>query len=142
MFLDIKVLSKIMTDINIRPSYQRIGILEYLSSRKTHPTVDEIYNALLKKIPTLSRTTVYNTLNLFLKTGLVCPVTIEDNQARYDIKMHDHGHFQCTSCSTVYDFETDFDNISKSLPEGFKVNEKNIYFKGICSKCFNDTHKK
>ena len=54
---------------NIRPSLLRIKILEYLISVKTHPTVDEIYDKLLPEIPTLSKTTVYNTLKLLVEAG-------------------------------------------------------------------------
>ncbi|HPK44931.1 MAG TPA: transcriptional repressor, partial [Spirochaetota bacterium] len=54
----------------ISPSYQRLKILEYLDQNRSHPTVDEIYSALLPLIPTLSKTTVYNTVSLFVQQGL------------------------------------------------------------------------
>ena len=54
----------------VKPSLQRIAILDYLLSHATHPAVDEIYETLVKDIPTLSRTTVYNTLHLFAENGL------------------------------------------------------------------------
>ena len=142
MYADTKTLSKMLIEKNIRPSFQRIGILEYMASKKSHPTADEIYHVLLKKIPHLSRTTVYNTLNLFLKAGLACAVSIEDKQSRYDIVMQEHGHFKCTSCNRIYDFEADFEDIPKNIPEGFQTKEKNIFFKGICSQCLNDINKK
>ena len=53
----------------IKPSVQRIAIMEYLFKHHTHPTVDEIYTELLPQIPTLSKTTVYNTLKLFVQQG-------------------------------------------------------------------------
>jgi Fur family transcriptional regulator, peroxide stress response regulator len=142
MHADTKILSKMLIEKNIRPSFQRIGILAYMASKKSHPTADEIYNFLVKKIPHLSRTTVYNTLHLFLKSGLACPVSIEGKQARYDIVMQEHGHFKCTSCRTIYDFDADLADISKNIPEDFKIHEKNIFFKGICSQCLNDINKK
>ena len=43
----------------LRPSIQRVAILEYINQHYTHPTIEEIYDALSKKIPTLSKTTVY-----------------------------------------------------------------------------------
>ena len=52
---------------NIKPSVQRIAIMDYLLAHKTHPSIDEIYLALCKDIPTLSKTTVYNTLKLFVE---------------------------------------------------------------------------
>jgi len=50
---------------DIKPSYQRMKIFQYLLDNHVHPTVDTIYKALCPEIPTLSKTTVYNTLNLF-----------------------------------------------------------------------------
>ena len=52
---------------NIKPSYQRMKIFQYLLDNHNHPTVDTIYKALCTEIPTLSKTTVYNTLNLFIQ---------------------------------------------------------------------------
>ena len=51
---------------DVKPSVQRIAVMDYLMTHRTHPTVDEIYHALEKQIPTLSKTTVYNTLKLFV----------------------------------------------------------------------------
>jgi Fe2+ or Zn2+ uptake regulation protein len=68
----------------IHPSYHRLKILEYLMSHKTHPTVERIHKELSKEIPTLSKTTVYNTLNLFVSKGIVQELTIEEKEVRYD----------------------------------------------------------
>ena len=62
----------------IKPSYQRIKIFQYLVENKNHPTVDMIYKALCTEIPTLSKTTVYNTLNLFIeKQAAFIPLWLE-----------------------------------------------------------------
>lgn len=62
----------------IRPSHQRIKILEYLMEHPCHPTVDQIFNDLQKEIPTLSKSTVYNTLTSFMEAQLVRVITIDD----------------------------------------------------------------
>ena len=56
-----------LKDHDIKPSYQRMKIFQYLLDNHVHPTVDTIYKALCPEIPTLSKTTVYNTLNLFVE---------------------------------------------------------------------------
>jgi len=61
----------------IRPSYPRIRVLDYLVTMKTHPTAEEVFSHLVKEMPTLSRTTVYNTLNLLVGAGLARTLTIE-----------------------------------------------------------------
>lgn len=54
----------------IRPSPQRLAIMNYLLTHRTHPTVDEVYQGLCNEIKTLSRTTVYNTLRMFAEKKL------------------------------------------------------------------------
>jgi len=55
-----------LTSCGVRPSPQRVAVMEYLMTHHTHPTVDAIYAALSGTMPTLSRTTVYNTLKLLV----------------------------------------------------------------------------
>ena len=71
---------------NIKPSVQRIAIMNYLIEHRTHPTVDEIYTALSPSIPTLSKTTVYNTLKLLSEQGAAQTLTIDENNTNYNTK--------------------------------------------------------
>lgn len=129
---------KYLIEHGIKPSYQRLKIFEYLLEHETHPTVDEIYKYLSNEIPTLSKTTVYNTLNLFIEKGIVTVITIEEKETRYDANTSMHGHFKCRQCGNVYDFHTDLSYMDSDSLDGFKVEEKHIYFKGICKKCLKD----
>lgn len=61
----------------IKPSVQRLAVMEYLKTHCTHPTADEIFSALSPKMPTLSRTTVYNTLRLLASRGAVLSLDID-----------------------------------------------------------------
>jgi Fur family transcriptional regulator, peroxide stress response regulator len=120
---------------NIRLSHQRLKVLEYLTLNQCHPTVDQIYNSLHIEVPTLSKTTVYNTLNSLTEAGLVRVITIEDNETRYDIRTDNHGHFKCESCKNIYDFDINIDTLIINDLKDFEVNDKNVYFKGMCPKC-------
>ncbi len=130
-----KDLSRKLAAHNIRPSFQRIKILEYLMQNQCHPTAEEIFNELQITIPTLSKTTIYNTLNKFAETGLVNVLNIEDNEARYDIITETHGHFKCIECGSIYNFNVDIDALNAEELEDFFITDRNVYFKGICSKC-------
>ena len=123
---------------NIHLSYQRSKILEYLTQKQDHPTADQIFIDLQQNISTLSKTTVYNTLRILVDAGLVRVITIEDNEARYDIFTENHGHFKCESCGTIYNFSVDMDSLTSGDLNNFKINDRNVYFKGICSKCLLD----
>lgn len=136
--ISITTLTEMLKERNVKPSLQRLKILEYLLKSEDHPTVDEIYNALVDEIPTLSKTTVYNTLNVLIEAKLLKVVNIETSEARYDAIPEEHGHFKCNQCGKIYDFHVDMDLINDQVPLGFKVSDKDIFFKGICRECLNN----
>jgi len=124
----------------VRPSAQRVAIMQYLLSHHTHPTIDEIYNNLCSLIPTLSRTTVYNTLRMFSEVGAAQQITIDDHHVCYDGIIEPHAHFVCRQCGKIQDFH----NIPqiptehpKRMQEGCFIDEVQIYYKGLCPNCQN-----
>ncbi|WP_425448422.1 Fur family transcriptional regulator [Dethiothermospora halolimnae] len=119
----------------LRPSHQRIKILEYLTNNPCHPTAEKILSEMKKELPTLSKSTVYKTLNAFVEAQMLREITIENNEVRYEYNLIDHGHFKCEKCGLVYDFKIDFDILQFEELKGFKINDKNIYFKGVCKNC-------
>ena len=130
-------LTNVLIEKDIRPSYQRVRVLEYLYQKDSHPTVDEIFSSLSAVIPSLSKTTVYNTLHTFVDAGLVQIVSIEDNELRYDLNRTSHGHFKCEACGAVIDFAIDIDRFHYEGLNQFFIKEKNVYFKGLCPDCFS-----
>jgi ferric uptake regulator, fur family len=119
----------------IKPSIQRIKIFQYLLDHHTHPTVDDIFRNLSTEIPTLSKTTVYNTLNIFVDSHIVNEVIIEDNEVRYDVVMDTHGHFKCTACGKIIDFDIDLSKLDLMKLGNVEVEETHFYLKGKCSDC-------
>ena len=108
---------------NIKPSVQRIAIMNYLMEHCTHPTVDEIYTALSPSIPTLSKTTVYNTLKLLSEQGAT-----------------PHAHFLCKHCGKIYDLEcnANIKQVEDMDMGGHEVQEIHYYYKGICKNCLEN----
>lgn len=92
-----------------------------MKKHRTHPTAEEVYLNLSKEIPTLSKTSVYNTLSLFVEKGLVQMLTIEENIARFDADTSVHGHFQCKVCGKIYDFLVEKEPIQSYLDKNFEV---------------------
>lgn len=119
----------------VKPSYQRIKIFDYLIKHRNHPTVDMIYRELMTAIPTLSKTTVYNTLNLFIEKKIAIVIIIEENETRYDADTSIHGHFKCGRCEKVIDLDIDVSKIEITDLDQHQVNEHHLYFKGICGEC-------
>lgn len=124
---------------NIKPSLQRIKILQYLVDNKSHPTVDEIYQEVVKEIPTLSKTTVYSTLSLFVESNILRGLYIKENEIRYDCILINHGHFKCYKCKKIYDFKINIDDFEDNGLENCQINEKCVYFKGLCPYCKDKT---
>ena len=125
--------AEILLSNNIRPSMPRVMIYDYLQKHRTHPTADEIYSALSLMAPTLSKTTVYNTVKLLTGAGVIKMITIEEQQARFDACTDLHGHFLCSCCGKVYDFDTK--EPEDRLPKGFKVQTKEVFYTGTCESC-------
>ena len=101
MGIEIENIGEYLKCHSIKPSYQRMKVFQYLYEERNHPTVDMIYKALCTEIPTLSKTTVYNTLNLFIEKEIANVIVIEENETRYDIDMSIHGHFKCEQCGKI-----------------------------------------
>ncbi|MGS0763680.1 Fur family transcriptional regulator [Syntrophomonas curvata] len=120
---------------NIKPSHHRIRVFQYLTERRNHPTVDLMFHDLVAEIPTLSKTTLYNTLNLFVERGIVSLITIDENESRYDADTSLHGHLQCNKCGEVYDIGLQLSSIDFADLDKFEVEESHIYFKGVCPQC-------
>lgn len=130
---------KYMIDYGIHFSQQRIAIMNYLLKNRTHPTADEIFLALSPSMPTLSRTTVYNTLKLFVETGAIQAIKIDEKNARFDTDTSMHGHFLCDSCGTIYDVSLP-DGVGPQVLENmhlvnFEVHSAHIYYHGMCPHC-------
>jgi Fur family peroxide stress response transcriptional regulator len=130
--------AKILSEKGLKASHQRIMVLDYLDSHRCHPTADMILSALKQDMPTLSKSTVYKTLNAFVDANLLREITIEDNEIRYEYNLMDHGHFKCESCGQVYDFTIDFGLLKTKDLDGFQINDRNIYFKGVCKSCLDN----
>jgi len=105
----------------IKPSIQRMRIFQYLMDNHTHPTVDDIFQNLSPEMPTLSKTTVYNTLNTFVRSNIIQEIIIEENEVRYDVVTENHGHFKCKTCGEIMDFDVDLSKIDLSKFKNYFV---------------------
>ncbi|CDN32111.1 Fur family transcriptional regulator [Mucinivorans hirudinis] len=122
----------------VRPSLHRIEVYKYLQENRIHPTVDNIYAALSPTIPTLSRTTIYNILNLFVEKGLAQNITIDPRQCRYDGDISEHAHFLCEHCGELYDL-----NITPFKVESeHQITNTQLYVRGICKHCLTTNKQK
>ena len=114
---------------------QRLEIMKYLDENRTHPTADDIYSALKGANPSLSKTTIYNTLDTLLEHELIQSVGISGNEMRYDFKRGMHHHFLCKDCGSIMDIDVACKFLEKTLEGEHRVDEVHGYFKGVCKDC-------
>ena len=126
---------KLLKENSIKITPQRLEILRYLDENRTHPTADQIYAGLKEKNPSLSKTTVYNSVETLNNHGIIQLLTLSYLEARYDFRSDMHHHFLCKKCGNIIDIDIKCPNIGKMLEIGHKVEEVHGYFKGICKKC-------
>ncbi len=135
MVSNMEELKNMLKSVGIKPTYERLRILKYLEENNNHPTINMIYNEIVKDIPTISKTTVYNSLNLFVEKGLVLPLVITGTEVRYDRKTKPHHHLLCEKCGKIYDIDIECPYFKKGYVSGHKITELHGYFKGICKDC-------
>lgn len=144
--LQVKEIKNLLEEKNIKPSLHRIRIFKYLAEHVyTHPTVEIIYQDIHGDIPTLSKTTIYNTVKAFTDARLVRSITIDENEVRYDVKTSPHAHLKCLRCNRLYNVDVDPELFNKFFEDNnkdeHKILENHIYLRGICNKCLGKKSK-
>ena len=124
----------------VRSTYQRMRILESLKSMG-HPNVKEIYGSLVREMPSLSKTTVYNTLDTLYKAGLVNILRIAGEETRYEQTGNAHCHFLCRKCGKIIDMSFACTHADSLRFDGFIVEELLGCFKGVCKACQTEAAK-
>lgn len=88
---------------------QRAAVYAYLQRVNDHPTTDEIFRAVRRKLPAISLATVYNALEALVKSRLATRLTYGDGAARYDCRGDDHYHLRDVVTGEVRDLPAEFD---------------------------------
>jgi len=122
----------------MRITSQREEILNYLKSVKTHPTAEEIYHNVKKKLTRISLGTVYRNLEFLKEQGLILEIDIH-NKSRFDGDVSEHHHFICNKCGKIIDLmiklPAKFVNEVKTMNKGLKIKNAIVKFNGLCDKC-------
>ena len=124
-----------LREAGVTPTMQRLAILEYLESTKTHPTADEVYAAVHKTCPTIARATVYNTLEALTASGTILKLALDPAAARYDADLGPHVHFRCRLCGRVYDLAIETAQCLSEKAEGHEIEAVRTYAFGVCASC-------
>ena len=124
-----------------RNTVQRQIILDALGNLGTHPTVEEVYAAVQKEHPTISKTTVYRNLRGLAQAGMILQISLPDSAERYDGNGHPHYHFKCSGCGCILDVDIDYLEYINALVQGkygCKIDRHDVVFTGVCADCTAD----
>jgi Fur family iron response transcriptional regulator len=115
----------------IQPTVQRLAVAECVLGLDSHPTADEVVAAIRVRYPTISRATVYNTLNLFVRSRLLRTQSLKDGTVLFDPNVGPHHHFVDEETGRVFDVAWDAVSISglESL-EGLEVRDVQVVMRG------------
>jgi len=117
---------------------QRVAIVRALTSDRTHPTAEEIYQRVRREYPMMSPATVYKTLDLLKKINTVRELGFAKGGARFDPNMNLHINLVCLKCGTIEDLN---ERLLKDLKErvatasNYRITGHRIEFYGHCSRC-------
>lgn len=128
-------IKEVFRNKGVPASTPRICIYDYLLSQKTHPSADMVYIALHPQMPSLSRTTVYNTLRMLCDVGLVKQIPICEGDMRFDADISEHGHFWCKKCGRVIDINSPYVAITANYDKIGNVDEVQVVLIGTCCNC-------
>lgn len=125
-----------------RITKQRQVILETMKELGGHPTADELYIQVKKKLPDISLGTVYRNLDLLSSAGYIRKLEPEHHQMRFDCNVDDHYHLTCIQCGKIEDIEIPtpddpVDVLSKAMGNLSKygIFGHRLEFFGLCSEC-------
>ncbi|HEX3626269.1 MAG TPA: Fur family transcriptional regulator [Verrucomicrobiae bacterium] len=128
--------SRRLTTNGFRFTPQRQQVYDVLLHKRDHPTADEVFIRAKKQMPEISHATVYNCLDALVKSGLVRQVTLNRGAARFCPNMHEHCHFYCDECGSVFDVGLPCEaRDAVALPRGFRAEHFDIAIHGHCAGC-------
>lgn len=116
---------------------QRLAVYEAIDHNMTHPNAEAIYNQLQPKYPSMSLATVYKTMEIFAKIGVVKVLQCGEDAHRYDYNTTQHAHIRCSKCNLIADVKIDYEKLKQiaAAETGFTVDSVNVSFVGVCPKC-------
>jgi len=122
---------------NQRKTPERLAILECIYQQNKHFDVDSLYQKVQDLPGNISRATVYNTIELLLKSDLITKHQFEKSIAQYEksYRTKQHDHLICEDCDKIFEFCDPRIQQIKQTAEEFsklKISRHALNFYGHC----------
>ncbi len=127
-------LAQLLSEHGIQPSAQRLAVAAYVLPSDQHPSADRVFAEVRSRIPMISRATVYNTLNLFVRRGLLKQLVLADGRVAFDPHVEPHHHFVDDASGTIVDVPREALEVRRLEGlKGLKVREYQVVLRGSVS---------
>jgi len=117
---------------------QRLAVIKYMLGNKNHPSALTIHKDLRRRYPSLSFSTVYNTLSVLEEIGEVMPIYVFSDHLNYDSSVEPHMHLFCDECKRIHDiFPAEAGEVRLPAGEmsGHLIRSSQVVLRGICKDC-------
>ena len=121
-----------------RNTIQRTLVAQAVQQLQSHATAEEVYDAVAREHPHISKGTVYRNLNQLAEEGEIQKLEMPDGPDCFDHRLHRHYHAKCSRCGRVFDVDMDYmDDLVRLVKDahGFAINGHNLVFTGVCTTC-------
>jgi Fur family peroxide stress response transcriptional regulator len=136
----IELFRKVCKEQGIKVTPQRLEIFLEVMDADDHPSAEDLFRRVRRRMPTITLDTVYRTLSTFDKQGLIAKVHLFEDKTRFDPNTNRHHHLVCTKCRSVMDFYWPAIDAVGLPPEAAgwgKAESKHVQVRGLCSKCLS-----
>ncbi|MGM9858363.1 MAG: Fur family transcriptional regulator [Bacilli bacterium] len=126
-----------------RLTMQKEIILEAVNELACHVTSEMVFDHIHSSFPHISKATVYRNLRSLAEDNLIRKISLPGEVDRFDHIVIPHYHARCNCCGKIFDVAIKTkDNLNESviLPDGFKSDDHEILFTGLCKSCL-EKHK-
>ncbi len=115
----------------IAPTPQRIAVAEFVLRTHEHPTADAVWDRVRERMPTVSRATVYNTLNLFVEKGLLRTQVLKEGTVVFDPHVERHHHFVDEKTGEIVDIPWSALRVAgANALDGFGIRDFQVVLRG------------
>lgn len=122
----------------IAVTHQRQVLYETMKTMHGHPSPEEVYARVKKKVPAISLATVYKNIHIFVESGVFREVSLHHGSVRVEMNGEPHHHVVCSKCRKITDIgekELGLGARRRRLPDGFMVERYAVDVIGVCASC-------
>ena len=128
-----------MRQHGLKLTRQRLAVIDIIAGEKSHPSAASVFAKARKKVPQISLSTVYLTLDILKRAGLIKELEFDDRDSRYEGDISNHLNLVCNGCGRIEDFKAPSPPVSSANVEkstGFRVDSMRLEYYGYCRACW------